>query len=60
MDFYESNDKKADEQGMQCSFDFSEPELKNPILDKLREADVLRMTPIEAINFLYELKDMDK
>ena len=60
LDFYESNDKKADEQGMQCSFDFSEPEVKNPILDKLREADVLRMTPIEAINFLYELKDMDK
>lgn len=59
LDFYESNDKKADEQGMQCSFDFSEPEVKNPILDKLREADVLRMTPIEAINFLYELKDMD-
>ena len=60
LDFYESNDKKADEQGMQCSFDFSEPEVKNPILDKLRDADVLRMTPIEAINFLYELKDMDK
>jgi len=34
---------------------FRKPE--NPVLDKLRNADISRMTPLEALNFLNELQE---
>ena len=32
-------------------------EKENPVIDSLRKIDPLRMTPMEAINKLYELKE---
>ena len=40
---------------IQTSFDFSFKE-DNEITKKIKELDVLKITPMEAINFLYELK----
>ena len=37
---------------------FIEPEPENPALEVLRALDVMRLTPIEAINRLYELQQM--
>jgi DNA mismatch repair protein MutS len=34
---------------------FRKPE--NPVLDKLSKADISRMTPLEALNFLNELQE---
>ena len=46
--------KKADTQ-LQLIMDFPE-EKKDPIKEKLEKIDPLRMTPMEALNTLYELK----
>ena len=32
-------------------------EKEDPIKEKLKSADILHMTPLEAINFIYELKE---
>jgi len=44
---------------MQLAFDFSET--KNTLLeDKLNEIDPLKITPLDAINLIYELKDLNR
>ena len=56
---YENNSKKNNfkEEKVQLSFDFSEPKKESDDLKKkLENIDPLNMTPIEALNFLYELK----
>lgn len=59
---YEKEDKKSKDTNHQVSFDFdNQPSLKeSEALVKLRSIDPLKITPIEAINLLYELKELDK
>ena len=61
LDMYESQDKQITiTTGTQVSFDFdSEPE-KNEVLERLEEIDPLKCTPMDAINILYELKELSK
>lgn len=61
LKIYENNDKINTSSGVQVSFDFEEQEEKeSKTLTKLREIDPLKITPMEAINLLYELKELDK
>ena len=52
---YEKNNSKKEMQVVQTSFNFIEQE--NPTITKLKELDVLNITPIEALNILFELKN---
>ena len=54
---YESNPKKVKSNEMQLSFDLNE---KNELKDKLIDIDPLRVTPLESLNILYELKEISK
>jgi len=56
---YENNDKKNVPISSQISFDFASTE-DNPVLDRLDEIDPLKITPLDAINILYELKNLNK
>ena len=58
---YESNDKEIVTTGStQVAFNFDvEPE-NSPVLDRLEEIDPLKVTPMDAINLLYELKELSK
>lgn len=62
LKIYEKEDKKSKDTNHQVSFDFdNQPSLKeSEALVKLRSIDPLKITPIEAINLLYELKELDK
>lgn len=53
---------KKEESSVQLSINFEEPkEKKDDLLkERLNEIDPLRITPMEAINLLYELKEMNK
>jgi DNA mismatch repair protein MutS len=57
---YESNEKKTPVlSDTQVAFNFDEPEEKNSkALEKLDEIDPLKITPMEAINLLYEIKEL--
>ena len=57
---YESNEKKTPVlSDTQVAFNFDEPEEKNSkALEKLDEIDPLKVTPMEAINLLYEIKEL--
>ena len=60
LDYFEENGKKSDvTTSNQLSFDFSEPE-ESDVLKRLKEIDPLKTTPMEAINLLYELKELSK
>ena len=48
--------KKKNEEQIQFVMEFPE-EKEDPIKEKLKSADILHMTPLEAINFIYELKE---
>ena len=48
--------KKKNEEQIQFVMEFPE-EKEDPIKEKLKNADILHMTPLEAINFIYELKE---
>ena len=55
---HEGGKKKVhEEKQIQFVMEFPEDKKSDPIHDKLEKADILRMTPMEAINFLYELKE---
>lgn len=62
LKIYEDNDKINTNSGMQVAFNFEETEIEeeNKVLTKLKEIDPLKMTPMEAINLLYELKELNK
>ncbi len=51
--------KKTDDFVEQVSFDFTESK-KSQVEKELEDIDVLNITPMEAINILYELKDKSK
>ena len=54
---YETKSKTNKKEAIvQTSFDFSEPK-DDENLKKIKELDILNLTPIEAINFLYEIKN---
>ncbi len=56
---YENGSKKntIKEERVQLSFDFMEPKKEdNDLKKKIDSIDPLNMTPIEALNFLYDLK----
>ena len=58
---YEEGSKKKEEEKVQLSFAFPEPEavkddLKGKIADQIKALDLYKMTPLDALNYLYELK----
>ncbi len=59
---YETNAKKKNpEEKVQLSMDFSQPEEKSDKLKmQIEHLDVMNMTPLEALNFLFELKEKIK
>ena len=60
LTMYESQDKEYPvSPNQQVSFNFDVIE-ENPVLDRLEEIDPLKCTPIDAINLLYELKELSK
>ncbi len=60
LDYFEENGKKSDvTTSNQLSFNF----LDNPVSEveeKLKDIDPLKTTPMDAINILYELKELSK
>ena len=58
---YENNSKnKKNSNVMQTSFDFCEHEVNNELLDEIKEIDPLNLTPMEALNKLYEIVEKVK
>ncbi len=60
LEVYESTASEPKNISTQVSFNFDEPEKKNKALEKLEEIDPLKCTPMDAINILYELKELSK
>ena len=58
---YEGNSKETLlQQNEQLGFNFDAVAEDSPVLDRLEEIDPLKTTPMEAINLLYELKELSK
>ncbi len=54
---YEQKKKNKEEERVQLSFDFdTEKQEEEKIQEKIKKCNPLEMTPIEALNFLYDLK----
>lgn len=53
---YEKGEKKKDSSGEQLLFDFSSEVKPSVVVEKLKTLDLYGMTPIDAMNTLYELK----
>ena len=60
LSIYENSSKVKIESNVQLKMDFPEENKVDPVKEKLKEIDPLRMTPMEAINTLYELKELNK
>ncbi len=62
LEFYESNEKDTPVlTDTQVSFSFDEPQvIHSKALDRLEEIDPLKVTPMEAMNLLYEIKELSK
>ncbi len=61
LKYYESNGKETlVQQNEQIGFNFDAVVEDSPVLDRLEEIDPLKTTPMEAINLLYELKELSK
>lgn len=60
LKYYESTNKETTTTSEQVTFNFDEPNEPNPVLERLEEIDPLKTTPIDAINLLYELKELSK
>ena len=60
LDSYENNEKKAikNDDNIQLSLNFDEPK-KDNLREKLKTIDPLNTTPMEALNILFELKDLE-
>ncbi len=60
LDRYENSDKSnVHEYSEQVSFNFDNIE-DNKVLERLKDIDPLNTTPMEAMNILYELKELSK
>jgi DNA mismatch repair protein MutS len=61
LKYYESEsrqkNKKEKDDNIQLTMSFEEDK-KDPLKEKLEKIDPLRLTPIEALNILYELKEL--
>ena len=58
LNSYENNKKKTiNNDKVQLSFDFEESSHEDNNIDILKDIDPLKMTPMEALNFLYDLKN---
>ena len=60
INFYENKKVEPTNDKIQLSMDFEEVKKDSEIENKVKEIDPLNMTPIDAINFLYELKEISK
>lgn len=61
LENYESSiQKQPTRENKQVSFDFDRKEESSIIKEKLKDIDPLNITPMEAINLLYELKELSK
>ncbi len=61
LKIYESEDKKQTKHhAEQIAFNLDEEPKKDEVKEKLNEIDPLNMTPMEAMNLLYQLKEMSK
>ncbi len=60
LNFYENKKVEPTNDKVQLSMDFEEVKKESEIENKVKEIDPLNMTPIDAINFLYELKEISK
>jgi DNA mismatch repair protein MutS len=61
LKYYEGNGKETlVQQNEQLGFNFDAVVEDSPVLDRLEEIDPLKTTPMEAINLLYELKELSK
>ena len=61
LKYYESNGKETlVQQNEQIGFNFDAVVEESPVLERLEEIDPLKTTPMEAINLLYELKELSK
>ena len=57
LSVYEKKPKKEREKEIQLVMDFPE-EKTDPVYEKLKNMDPLRTTPMDALNLLYELKEI--
>jgi DNA mismatch repair protein MutS len=57
---YESSENSKHEPLEQMTLVFEEKEEKNEVLEELKNINPLEMTPMDAINKLFELKNMLK
>ena len=61
--FYEADSKQKRKEelddNIQLTMAFDEEEKKDPLKEKLEKIDPLRLTPLEALNILYELKEFE-
>ena len=58
---YEKGSKKDKvDTSSQLSFDFDAPQEEDKVKTRLEEIDPLKTTPMDAINILYELKELSK
>ena len=58
---YESNEKNENhEVYVQQTLDFEEKHENSKIEEEIKNLDILKMTPMDAINYLYELKNKVK
>ena len=58
---YSCNTQKLNGSTKLLSMNFEEVEIKENKIDKIiKEIDPLNMTPLQAINLLYELKEISK
>ena len=61
LNYYEKNQSKTDvKTGEQVAFNFDVAPENSPVLDRLDEIDPLKCTPMDAINLLYELKELSR
>ena len=61
LDGYEKGDKKLHKKqdSLQLAMNFDEPKT-DPLREKLKTIDPLHVTPMEAMNLLFELKELDR
>ena len=60
LESYENKSSKVVPSATQMSMNFDEPEKENKAIEKLKEINPLELTPMEAINTLYEIKKLSE
>ena len=60
LESYENKSSKVVPSATQMSMNFDEEEKENKAIEKLKEINPLELTPMEAINTLYEIKKLSE